>query len=81
MIILISFLKVEYAMEASHQGSTTVVGVRGHKYTVLMVLKPSFASLRTHLTPQDKLAPLDESIGGCATGIAKDVINIIKYIR
>ncbi|XP_026482370.1 uncharacterized protein LOC113389564 [Ctenocephalides felis] len=73
--------QVEYAMKASEQGRTTAVGIHGPKYTVLVVMKPEGHKLATKSTPQDKLIPLDESLGGCVTGIAADSISIIKHLR
>ena len=61
---MVTFVQVEYAMEAVKQGSATV-GLKSSTHAVLVALKRASSELAAH---QKKIKPVDEHIAVSISG-------------
>lgn len=69
--------QVEYAMEATKQGSATV-GIKGTDYCVLAALKRNTSTLSSH---QKKIIPLDKHVGMSIAGLTADARILARHLR
>ncbi|CCH60510.1 hypothetical protein TBLA_0C07190 [Henningerozyma blattae CBS 6284] len=69
--------QVEYALEAIKQGSVTV-GLRSHKYAVLVALKRNADELSSY---QKKIIKCDTHMGLSLAGLAPDARVLSNYLR